>query len=1082
MAEVLGLTGRESELEQLRAAFREIATELTETRLVVVTGVSGIGKTSLCAAVASEFEAEGALVLGGTCPRPWGASLAYAPFVAAWALKPGDDGEGEGRQPPEGERAYEREEGFAGWLGKMSRLGGDAPEVGQAWLCERVLGQLRQWGRHQPVVLVLEDAHWIDTGSMSLLQVIATTRMRGRLLVVVTARTEAPDGGAVPALLELATRPRARLLELGPLHDEVVREIVRDLDDDAAVEVVGRAAGHPLFAVELLRHRGPGLPNTLQVLLGRRIRELGPEGARLLAAVTIAGDRACEPVLAEMLGVATVSGLVEEGIRQGLLTRALNPDRPTRRRRHDLPGTAGRLKRDDPAGGDDGLRWVVAGGGRDGLGVAAGGGDGLRAGGGRDGLRAGGGCDGLAATAGRLRVLHPLFGEVAVADTVPAEKTRWHTWLAERAEGSAAAWHWERAGEAERAAECWYAGGVAATARHAHGEAAYAYQRALELRETPRLYSALANALRWSGRPKEAAVVLRRALAVAPPNDSAARCEILCQLWDCRFVSGAREEAYETLAEATALAAGLPDSPLTARLAAAEASTLMTQGRYAEGVARSRIAQRHAERVSDLATQAHALSTLGVCLAFSSESGPAMAEDGNSDRANARGSDAASESDFGKANVRGSDAAGEGDIAAANARGSGAAGEGDADAADSCDFDTGNARHSGEAIEALEAARNLAHRLGSVRELTRAAGNLTFVLANTGAHERAVTIGREALSRLDSLGLAGALGGPLHFNVAVSLLALGRWDELCELANRIDDRLPPAKAARMRLCLAEVTALRGDQAETARLLAEADGIIDGPDELYDAEKAIPLAISSRTARRPRTAIEVCRTALRTKTAALGPIERLRLCAEALGALNELQTARGRVTRIDNPEDVIAEFRPAATLTPSTLEERALVLLCEAEVTRDPKLWAETADAWDGLKMVHHAAYARMRQAEALIASRDPAAAGVPLRQAFSTAVALAVTPLREDVERVARQGRIPLLSDRPDTSDRPHLAVLTRREREVLELVGRGRTNREIATTLVLSERTVGVHVSRILAKLGATNRSEAIHLAISRQ
>lgn len=55
---------------------------------------------------------------------------------------------------------------------------------------------------------------------------------------------------------------------------------------------------------------------------------------------------------------------------------------------------------------------------------------------------------------------------------------------------------------------------------------------------------------------------------------------------------------------------------------------------------------------------------------------------------------------------------------------------------------------------------------------------------------------------------------------------------------------------------------------------------------------------------------------------------------------------------------------------------------------------------------------------------------------------------------------------------------LTEREQEVLELLGRGLANKEIATRLVISERTVKFHVSAILAKLGATNRTEAVTLA----
>jgi DNA-binding NarL/FixJ family response regulator len=55
---------------------------------------------------------------------------------------------------------------------------------------------------------------------------------------------------------------------------------------------------------------------------------------------------------------------------------------------------------------------------------------------------------------------------------------------------------------------------------------------------------------------------------------------------------------------------------------------------------------------------------------------------------------------------------------------------------------------------------------------------------------------------------------------------------------------------------------------------------------------------------------------------------------------------------------------------------------------------------------------------------------------------------------------------------------LTPREREVLALVADGRTNRQIAQELFITDKTASVHVSNILGKLGASNRGEAAALA----
>ena len=83
---------------------------------------------------------------------------------------------------------------------------------------------------------------------------------------------------------------------------------------------------------------------------------------------------------------------------------------------------------------------------------------------------------------------------------------------------------------------------------------------------------------------------------------------------------------------------------------------------------------------------------------------------------------------------------------------------------------------------------------------------------------------------------------------------------------------------------------------------------------------------------------------------------------------------------------------------------------------------------------------------------------------------------------MATRGRISLEPDTTTTAATPEPAIdpygLTTREREVLDLVAQGRTNREIGDTLFISEKTASVHVTHILGKFGVSSRVEAALLA----
>jgi DNA-binding CsgD family transcriptional regulator len=191
---------------------------------------------------------------------------------------------------------------------------------------------------------------------------------------------------------------------------------------------------------------------------------------------------------------------------------------------------------------------------------------------------------------------------------------------------------------------------------------------------------------------------------------------------------------------------------------------------------------------------------------------------------------------------------------------------------------------------------------------------------------------------------------------------------------------------------------------------------------------------------------------------------------------------------------------------------AYLRMCEGEARRargdsDPDVWAEAAKRWQELQQPYPAAYARWREAEALLGQRSRSArAAESLRAAHQVAVSLGATPFRREVESLASRARIslveggteertpttaaePLPPAPPDQTPRvPDRASaraaakgryrLSDRELDVWLQLPVGLSNNQIGERLFISGKTVSVHVTNILRKLEVKTRVQAIALA----
>ncbi len=153
--------------------------------------------------------------------------------------------------------------------------------------------------------------------------------------------------------------------------------------------------------------------------------------------------------------------------------------------------------------------------------------------------------------------------------------------------------------------------------------------------------------------------------------------------------------------------------------------------------------------------------------------------------------------------------------------------------------------------------------------------------------------------------------------------------------------------------------------------------------------------------------------------------------------------------------------------------RAAVALAAGDAEAAAGAALEAAAAAERVGARAAAARARTLAGRALIASGDRDRAAAELERAAAELDACGAVRAREEAERELRRlGKRYSRRREPARGDGDGLASLTAREREVAELVGERKTNREIAAALFLSEKTVETHLRHIFGKLGVSSRA----------
>jgi DNA-binding CsgD family transcriptional regulator/tetratricopeptide (TPR) repeat protein len=960
--------GRRSELAALDAVLARAGDG--DGSAVLVEGEAGIGKSRLMARFESRGREAGLAVLVGECLPLAEGELAFAPIVAALRPVMLDPEVLAGLEPA-----------LRSALGPLWPVAGSEPRrpSDREQLFEAVYRVLAGLAARQPVLLIIEDVHWVDPSSRDLLSFLVHNARRDRLVVVATYRPDELHRGHPlrPFVAELERSGRAGRLELAGLDRADVTEQIRAItgrqQPGGTIDAIfARSEGNPFFVEELLASSsgGAGLPSSLREALLLRVAGLTAATRAVLGAAAAIGRSVDHRLLASVAG----------GPESDLLAALREATE------HHVLVAAGEC----------------------------------------------------------YRFRHALLREAIYEDTLPGERLRLHRLTAQTlaarpelaGEGANAdaelAHHWYAAGELPAALASSVRAAAQADLMHAHPEAVVHLQRAFDL--WPRVPGApeVAGAdrvtllLRASKMAEDAgddelgleyATSARRLVdaRAEPLRAAAAESRIGHSLWN----AGRADEALAHLAEVLTLVPERPPSAERARALASHGRLQMLNGAFRAARGPLEEALELAGRLADRASRASVLNTLAIV----------YDQLGDRQRAIAAGRD----------------------------------------------------------------GLRIATELGDGSEMLRAYVNGSQAIDNDGRVEEALALGLQGVEAAHRLGLDRAAGDQLSMQAAWRLIRLGRHAQAGRVIRpAFDNATLSFNIAATRNVAGFLAAVRGDFDHAEALLDEAWEQMQHSGGLQLIGLALAWRITlcvwrGELERAARLAHDGVQRAGQAEGQLIYTAEmywlavrvqadralRAQTVGDWAGAREAAQQAEATAAKL---EQAIAGY-PGDGAPPEAL---AFDLLVHSELRRaggkDPAgSWRAAAEAFAALRQPSRAAYAEMREAEAMaLAGAPPRSVAVPLQRAHAVAVDCGIAPFRAEVEELARRARVDLPDQRVDLRGAAERLGLTEREAEVLALLAEGRTNRQIGQELFITEKTASVHVSRILGKLGVTNRGEA--------